>query len=106
MDKQERHKMQQLLNEYEAEKLVNTTREDNIMDQEPTIGRIVHYVKDDFTDEHRPAIVVKCEGSIVNLQVFTAGAGSHGTMWASSVEHDEELKKANTWHWPERVQSG
>ncbi len=73
------------------------------MSQEPTIGRIVHYVTAYETEEHRPAIIVECVfEDVVNLQVFTAGAGSHGTMWKRDVEHDEDFKSTNTWHWPER----
>ncbi len=96
MDKPTSHEIRQLLNEYESEK------ESNITDQEPTIGRIVHYVTDESLEEHRPAIVVECAGTIASLQVFTAGLGSHGTKWKSSVQYDEEFKETGTWHWPER----
>ena len=72
------------------------------MNQEPTIGRIVHYVLDGYLEDHRPAIVVFEYGTMVDLQVFTAGAGSQGTTWKADVEHDEEFKETGTWHWPER----
>lgn len=79
------------------------------MNQEPTIGRIVHYVLNPYTGEHRPAIIVGAYGNnIVNLQVFTDGdndadLSNSGTFWASSVEQSEEFKERNTWHWPERT---
>lgn len=77
------------------------------MSQEPTIGRIVHYVLDEYQDEYRPAIIVHVGGrSTVNLQVFTDGqndSSDSGTMWKSYVEHDEEFKEQGTWHWPERT---
>ncbi len=69
------------------------------MSQEPTIGRIVHYVTDRYLDEHRPAIVVECGGNVVNLQVFS----TDGPFWADEIEHDEEYKETGTWHWPERT---
>ena len=75
------------------------------MSQEPTIGRIVHYVTN---EEHRPAIVTHVHNfSMVNLQVFYDGhnddqLSTSGTFWKSSIEHDEEVKEQGTWHWPER----
>ena len=75
------------------------------MEQEPTIGRIVHYVLDDVMDEHRPAIIVNVWGdTVVNLQVFTDGQNDtqDRTFWKSSVDYDEEFKEPGTWHWPER----
>ncbi len=76
------------------------------MDQEPTIGRIVHYVLDNYLDEHRPAIIVNVWGTtIVNLQVFTDGRNDvqDRTFWKSSVDYDQEFKERGTWHWPERT---
>jgi hypothetical protein len=79
------------------------------MDQEPTIGHIVHYVLDEFAEKHRPAIIVKVHEwrKTINLQVFTDGPNDvkDKTFWASSVENDEDHKSQGTWHWPERVQS-
>ncbi len=79
------------------------------MPQEPTIGRIVHYVLDDVMDEHRPAIIARVFSPVmVNLQVFVDGQNDSGLvqvgslLWKSSVEHDEEFKATGTWHWPER----
>lgn len=77
------------------------------MNDEPTIGRIVHYVLSD--NEHRPAIITYVFSSnIVNLQVFNDGHNDNqpslaGTSWRSSVEQDEEFKEEGTWHWPERT---
>lgn len=79
------------------------------MEQEPTIGRIVHYIVDDIMDEHRPAIITHVYGrTTVNLQVFVDGQNDSelvqvGTLlWRSSVEYDEDYKSQGTWHWPER----
>lgn len=71
-------------------------------EQEPTIGRIVHYVTDGVLNRHRPAIVIECNGSMVNLQVFTAEPITSGTMWVSEVLYDGDYKSEDTWHWPER----
>jgi hypothetical protein len=94
-------------------------------DQQPTVGRIVHYVLSEGRSkgEHRPAIIVRVWGEdqvasgrlpasalgTVQLQVFTDSSEGGGfndempqVMWRTSVMHDEE-KAENTWHWPERV---
>lgn len=93
------------------------------MEQQVTVGRIVHYVMPN--GEHRPAIVVRVWGDghsgaqRVQLQVFTDGsndvhtpAGEHpefvsGIYWATSVLHQEPTEEVpdpeRTWHWPERA---
>ncbi len=73
------------------------------MNQEPTIGRIVHYVLS--LNKHRPAIITHVHNdSIVNLQVFADGLNDSkpyqvGLFWESSVEYDEVFKEEGTWHW-------
>lgn len=89
--------------------------------QNPSIGRIVHYVMPN--NDVRPAIIVQVwpEGdNAVNLQVFTDGSNdnlylrdderaSRGpgksarcVVWRTSVPYNEE-NKPGTWHWPPRV---
>lgn len=81
--------------------------------QDPSVGRIVHYVLKTHRDElvHRPAVIVHVwpDNGLLQLQVFTDSdhtgtdndhvANPH---WATSVKHDED-GAAGTWHWPERV---
>lgn len=93
------------------------------MDQQPAVGRIVHYVLPDGTypGAHRPAMIVRTWGSdehpseTVQLAVFLDGSNDYpnavepGTsylrpFWKTSIMHDEDEKKPNSWHWPERVQ--
>lgn len=96
-----------------------------LTDQQPSVGRIVHYVLPSgrSSGDHRPAVIVRVWGEdqvaagtlpatalgTVQLQVFT-DTGPDGAyndelpavMWATSVVHDE-AGGAGTWHWPERV---
>lgn len=79
------------------------------MSKQPSIGDIVLYVLPDgpHAGEDRPAFVVQIwSGGYVNLQVFIDGTNDYpdynGSVWATSIEHDEEMKP-RTWHWPEHV---
>ncbi len=77
----------------------------------PSIGRIVHYVMSGEAvsqGQHRPAIIVRVEGEIVNLQVFTDGASDgmryeDGLVRRILIAHDETDKAPDTWHWPEQA---
>ena len=78
--------------------------------EQPTVGRIVHYVLSDgrSAGEHRPGIIVRVweDGHGVQLQVFTDGSNdgpqfASGLYWATSVEYDDG-GRPGTWHWPER----
>lgn len=92
-------------------------------DQQPTVGRITHYVLPDGRSkgDHRPAVIVRVWGEdqvkagtlpaealgTVQLQVFTDGSNdgdqyAAGIVWKTSVVHDE-AGGLGTWHWPERV---
>lgn len=73
----------------------------------PTIGRIVHFVKN---GEHLAAIVVHVwSDTCVNLYVFASGM-AHGSsdfinngMLFTSVVLDESVSPQHySWHWPER----
>jgi hypothetical protein len=92
----------------------------------PTIGRIVHYVMTPTeragslgaAGQHRPAIIIAPCNERFNttsytreecqLAVFIDGSNDipgntpGGTLWATSVPHDEDCAPG-TWHWPERV---
>jgi len=69
------------------------------MDQKPSIGHIVHYVLGEL---HLPAIVVRCEGDTINVQVFMDDPTK--LEWVRNVTHNEEQKVNGTWHWPEYVE--
>lgn len=81
------------------------------MDQQPSIGRVVHYVLPDgpHIGEHRPAFVVKVWSETnLNLQVFVDGTNDYpddydGAVWATSVSFDPSGEQPRSWHWPERV---
>jgi hypothetical protein len=82
-------------------------------EQTPTIGRIVHYVREEGVE--RPAIIVHVwpdnatpHAGMVQLQVFNdsdggpANDGLANVTWETSVEHSED-PQPHTWHWPERA---
>lgn len=82
--------------------------------QEPSIGRIVHYVLSEgsFKGEHRPAIITQVwqpisnasNPGMSNLTVFPAQSGdffSSGPQMVGSVLFNE-LGAEGTWHWPEK----
>ena len=84
--------------------------------QQPSIGRIVHYVshgtppREDgsqaHTSECRAAIIAgipprglgEDDRETVQLAVLNPAGVFFDTAW-----HDEEEKSGGTWHWPERV---
>lgn len=87
---------------------------ESIMDQKPTLGRIVHYVSfgtpnGEYQPEHRAAVITKViekddngndlQGKAVALCVMNPT----GLFFNEVVLQDEEDKKGGTWHWPERV---
>ncbi len=85
-------------------------------EQQPSIGRIVHYVLDTGPDagQHRPAIIVRTWGDLptspVQLQVFTDSDADETSndqlppvMWKTSRIQDASGLQPGTWHWPERV---
>jgi hypothetical protein len=87
------------------------------MQQEPSPGRIVHYV---LPEEHRnageirPAIIVRVFNSLghpsnpgmANLQVFLDGPNDEPDVvpWVGSANFaPAEERRPGTWHWPPRV---
>lgn len=82
------------------------------MEQQPTVGRIVHYVSRGSSDGvHPPACRAAlinevtdpagdAGGGIVNLTVFIPN-GSYNHFDVSHV--NAEHAALGTWHWPERV---
>ena len=90
--------------------------------QQPSIGRIVHYVLPAGNirkGEHRPAIItqvwnpIKPDGNradgngMCNLTVFKGQGGDGGksedaSFWAGCISYSE-TPEPNTWHWPEYV---
>jgi hypothetical protein len=88
-------------------------RTELLSEQEPSIGRVVHYVLDSgpYKGEHRPAFIVRCwAADLVNLQVFP-DSNAEGTsndclpvpLWATSRKYDATGELPGTWHWPDRV---
>lgn len=100
------------------------------MDNQPTVGRIVHFVLPN--GEHRAAIIARVWDvspnldPSVQLQVFTDGTNdagvipecnppaygtpeyglfvAPGTVWRTSVHFAKaELNQPYSWHWPERI---
>lgn len=89
--------------------------------QQPSIGRIVHYVLPEGPrrGEIRPAVIVRVftgvdapiNPGMCNLQVLLDGGndglegGLGGVVWKGSVLHSAatEAPVAGTWHWPPRV---
>ena len=80
------------------------------MDQQPAIGRIVHFVMDrgHHPGECRPAMIVKLWTGqppyTAQLQVFVDSTNDYsnygsqdGTEWRTSIVHDAEKKPA-TYH--------
>lgn len=73
------------------------------MDQEPSIGRIVHVMTHPhdaagFQSEIRPAIITEVYSDTVALQVFY----KHGLQEWDNVPFSEKYK-AGYWSWPPRV---
>jgi hypothetical protein len=76
------------------------------MDQQPSVGRIVHYV-DEERGACRAAIITEI---VAEPTVSYAGRvhltefGPHGTCPRRDVDGQREATKfAGTWHWPERT---
>ena len=84
------------------------------LEQLIAIGRMVHYVlpaglaRASSVGEHRPAVIVRVhqdDSDLVNLQVFTDGAGdglqlTSGLCQRTRVRYDPDGAQ-NTWHWIE-----
>lgn len=84
-------------------------------EQQPSVGRIVHYVSygtpvqpngsQAFTSECRAAIITEVSeetgfGKLVGLCVLNPT----GQFFNRGVEHDRTGETGGTWHWPERVE--
>jgi hypothetical protein len=80
------------------------------MDQQPSVGRIVHYVAYGTPGGEFPAGV--CRSAIVT-EVETKPDGETltslcvvnptGLFYNRWLKQDEQGRVAGTWHWPERV---
>jgi hypothetical protein len=73
-----------------------------VQPQEPTVGRIVHFVNREH--RHLAAIITGVADDEADIHVFpyrTKGGEFAAAHDIALVEHDEE-KVRNTWHWPER----
>jgi hypothetical protein len=67
--------------------------------QQPTVGRIVHYVDGD--GNHLAAVIAKVwSPQGVNLGVFSEKGTVSGV---TSVTYSENPAVKISWHWPERV---
>lgn len=73
-------------------------------DQQPSVGRIVHYVAfgtpggEYAAGAHRAAIITEVVGDEVTLHIFNP-TGIH---FRGGVLRDDS-HTPGTWHWPERV---
>lgn len=83
--------------------------------QQPTPGRIVNFVVDEFTAAEfndrgdgssvrvadvLPAMIVRaCSSDIVNLRVFRDALTD---AWVTSVSHSARPFAPRSWHWPQR----
>lgn len=80
------------------------------MEQQPSVGRIVHFVQEGVESPaaHRAAVVTEVYESGITLAVFKRmglGAlvmGGPCVEQFEGVQYDPEMRP-NTWHWPERV---
>lgn len=69
------------------------------MIQQPSIGRIVHFVSN--TGDHWPAVITRVwSATMVNVHVLP---DLNPAFTFSSCKLDEHAAKPNTWHWPEPV---
>jgi hypothetical protein len=74
---------------------------------EPTVGRIVHYVAygtpgDEFPrGVHRAAIVTDYAGND-DTNISLAVLNPTGIFFNLDVEYDPSGVRGGTWHWPER----
>lgn len=89
------------------------------MDQQPSIGRIVHYVSygtpgQEYTQECRAAIIteVALDPRLIGLAAINpTGLFFHSLADGGCLQHEYgptpdkpcELMRGGTWHWPERV---
>lgn len=68
--------------------------------QQPSVGRIVHYVDLDINEEPIAALITKVDDlGAVDLTVFPPGGAP---LFREDVQHDEDGPD-RTWHWPPRV---
>ncbi len=90
-------------------------------DQQPSVGRIVHYVSHGtpvrgdgsqaFASECRAAIITEVElgtptslgGERVGLAVLNPGGMFFHPLTAGGCVQRENNKVGGSWHWPERV---
>ena len=71
----------------------------------PSVGDIVHFVLHEgpCMGEHRPAMVVRVTGRVLNLQIFSDGNQTKGdclprNFWRHNIAEDPEGKTPGTWH--------
>lgn len=80
-------------------------------DQQPSVGRIVHYVSygtpgGEFSSECRAAIVTQVAGRDDISGAWYVGLcvlNPTGQFFNESVCQSEEWRDGGTWHWPERT---
>jgi hypothetical protein len=86
-------------------------------EQQPSVGRIVHYVSygtpgGEYTSQCRAAIITAVEpsdgdGSLANMSgpqpVSLAVLNPTGMFFNQGCRHSEGAQTGGTWHWPERA---
>ena len=83
------------------------------MSQKPSVGRIVHFVQQN-SPEHLAAVIAHVhptpnkhptyqanDGVWLNLGMWTPGGDPVPGL--QGVPEDQSGKRANSWHWPEKV---
>ena len=75
---------------------------DSAAAQKPSIGRMVHFVRE-IDRSHKPAVIITVwrKGQI-NLVVFDELGGEAGSYIAIKAGLDPTGRKIGSWHWPER----
>lgn len=77
-------------------------------EQQPSVGRIVHYVSHGSPDgthpagEHRAAIITEVYGDATDIAGLCV-LNPNGMYFQRSARYDATAQQPGTWHWPERV---
>lgn len=76
------------------------------MSQQPSIGRIVHYVSygtpgGEYTSECRAAVITEVSPGIDEVGLCVLNPT--GQFFKRSISHNETDNRGGTWHWPEHV---
>jgi hypothetical protein len=76
-------------------------------EQQPTVGRIVHYVSygtpgGEYTSQCRAAIITDLAQTDEGGDVVGVAVVNPTGMFFNRAAYDEGAQTGGTWHWPER----